>query len=164
MLNEEVMEQARFIFETSKLIRDRAAQVLASYGASKENQGGCSDLSMNQMHVMLVIKRQGELTVSELADILKVSVPSASAMVDRLVEKGVLTREHSVEDRRKVVISLSNEAQKDIGQVEQTMLQFFTDLVEKMGPETARKWFEVLQEVRQILENESRSNPATTAK
>jgi DNA-binding MarR family transcriptional regulator len=89
--------------------------------------------------------------MSELAELLGVSPPSASTMVDRLVDKGVLSREHSTEDRRKVVVRISPESAKNIESVESSILQLFEGLVEKLGPETTRQWCRVLKHVNAVL-------------
>jgi DNA-binding MarR family transcriptional regulator len=99
----------------------------------------------------MIVRTLGQITMTELSSQLCVSPPSASAMVDRLVEKGILTREHSTEDRRKVMVRVSPEAMEDIKGVEETILSSFVDLVEKIGPETARKWCEVLERVESVL-------------
>jgi DNA-binding MarR family transcriptional regulator len=91
---------------------------------------------------------------------LGVSPPSASVMVDRLVEKGLLSREPSREDRRKVLVSVSPEALQRIDRMEETILQSFVDLVEKIGPKTAGMWCQVLKKVREVQEEESPGNPS----
>lgn len=70
------------------------------------------NLSIAQLYAVREIRGHVMLTMSELADILEASPPSASAMVDRLVEKGILWREHSTEDRRKVVVIISPDSVK----------------------------------------------------
>jgi DNA-binding MarR family transcriptional regulator len=72
-------------------------------------------------------------------------------MVDRLVDKGVLSREHSTEDRRKVVVRISPEAVKKIESVETRVLQLFEKLVQKLGPETTQQWCRVLKRINAVL-------------
>ena len=64
----------------------------------------------------------------------------------------MLTRTPSEQDRRKVVIRVSPEALKDIAQVEEMILGSFVELVEAVGPETTRKWCEVLKQIKKVLE------------
>jgi DNA-binding MarR family transcriptional regulator len=148
MEKRDVFEQARLIFETGIIIRDRVIRAHTAHATEGEE---CCELSISQMHAVLATREHGQVTVSELAEIGGVSPPSASAMVDRLVEKGVLLREHSQEDRRKVIVRVSPEAEKTIEKAEQRILQVFVDLVEKIGPETTQKWVEVLERVREVL-------------
>ncbi|MBW1849563.1 MAG: winged helix DNA-binding protein [Deltaproteobacteria bacterium] len=72
-------------------------------------------------------------------------------MVDKLVEKGILTREQSQEDRRQVIVRISPEAAKKIERIKQIALRSIVDLVNKVGPETTRKWCEVLEEIRVVI-------------
>jgi DNA-binding MarR family transcriptional regulator len=52
------------------------------------------------------LQERGRTTVSELAHILGVSAPSASAFVDRMEESGLVTRERDREDRRVVHVRI----------------------------------------------------------
>ena len=151
MRENETLEQARYIFSTGKLIRDRIFKTQTLHLASCGKSEALGDLSVPQFHAIMMVRTLGQAYMTDLSDRLGVSPPSASAMVDRLVEKGILTREHSDEDRRKVVVSISPEAMKTIEVVEETILRSFVELVEKIGPETARKWCEVLERVNSVL-------------
>ncbi len=57
-----------------------------------------------QLHVVGVLHDVGPMTVSQLATRLAISVPSASAMVDRMVDAGLVGRARSEEDRRIVSV------------------------------------------------------------
>ena len=154
MQNDASVEMARYIFTTGKIIHDRIIRIQSLYLASCE-AGAMSELSMSQLHMIRMVRESGELSISELADKLTVSPPSASTMVDRLVEKEVLCREHSTQDRRKVVVRISPEAVKKAEEIESRVMQLFVDLVDKIGAETARKWCDVLGRVKKALADES---------
>ena len=151
MNREETIERARMIFGTGKMIRDRVIRVLSAHHASEGLEDRCFDLSGPQMFAILMLRDRGQVTITELSELLDVSPPSASAMVDRLVEKGILKREHSKEDRRKVVVSVSDEAAEHIDRAQERILQSFVELVEKIGPETAHQWCHVLERVREVM-------------
>jgi len=91
--------------------------------------------------------------MTTLSKRMGVSPPSSSAMVGRLVEKGILMREHSQRDRRKVMVWVAPSFKTDIQIIEEAILLRFVDLVEKLGHETAVKWCDVLEKVKAILEN-----------
>lgn len=148
--NDAVKEQARYLFTTGKIIHDRILKIQSNHLAS-DCCDGFGELSVSQLHTVRLVRKRGTLAMSELAELLGVSPPSASSMVDRLVDKGVLCREHSTEDRRKVVVRISPEAVKNIESVESGILRLFEALVEQLGPETTRQWCHVLQRVNTIL-------------
>jgi len=151
MPDKETIDQAHFVFTTGKLIHDRVFQIQSKHLAGMGSNGRVGDLSMAQVHVLMRIRRMGEVSLTELADHLGVSPPSASAMVDRLVDKTMLTRKPSEEDRRRVVIRISPEALKEIQKIEQVVIQSFVDLVERIGPEYAQQWCSVLDKVRNVI-------------
>jgi DNA-binding MarR family transcriptional regulator len=156
MRNNATIEMARYIFTTGKLIHDRIIKIQSQYLASFE-KSPFQELSISQLHAIRIVRESGELSMSELAEQMAVSPPSASAMVDRLVEKGVLCREHSTQDRRKVVVRISPEAVKKAEEIEQRIMQLFVDLVGKIGSETAQKWCDVLSRVKSALPEEAAS-------
>ena len=60
-----------------------------------------------QLHLLGLLNELGPTTVSQLAALLGTTPPSASAMVDRMVDTGLVVRERNEDDRRVVTVSLS---------------------------------------------------------
>ncbi len=163
MPNQDVIEQARYIFRTGKLIRDRIFRIHTRLLAQDASRGKYRELSMPQVHAIMVARDRDQATITEIAGVLGVSLPSASAMVDRLVEKGILVRRHDRRDRRRVLVSVAPKAVREIEKINDTILQSFVDLVEKIGPETTAQWCEVLRRVNQVLEKEPLHPQTSTA-
>lgn len=146
-----ITNQARYIFSIGKMLRHHVFTSLARVeGKSRECVHG--DLSLAQLNLMLAVRGKEEVTLTELAEILAVSPPSVSVMVDRLVEKKLLARERSASDRRKVIIKVSSDADQHIAEMEERMVGAFVEILEELGPEIAGKWYEVLGHVEQVLE------------
>lgn len=72
-----------------------------------------------------------------------------------MVEKGGLLREHSTEDRRKVVVRASPEADKKALAIETSVLQLFVALVEKIGVENTQKGCDALAGAKAALAGDS---------
>lgn len=66
------------------------------------------DLSFGQMHVLMLLHQSGPLTVGQLAEILAVSMPSVSSMLDRLEEHSLVERRRDESDRRLVHVQLTD--------------------------------------------------------
>ncbi len=64
------------------------------------------EISVEQFHILRHI-RKGARSVSDLADLRKISRPAISQAVDVLVEKGLITRQQDVKDRRFVNLLLT---------------------------------------------------------
>ena len=146
-----VADQARHIFNIGKKILDRVFRVYTQLLARQGKLNTGDELSFPQIQTLKAICEKGQVSITELARLLDVSPPSASAMVDRLVEKGVLTRRRSPKDRRRVVVEATPEAVDMLTQVEDKILVTFVDLVEKIGPEATRKWCEALDRVERVI-------------
>lgn len=64
------------------------------------------DITVEQFHILRHI-RKGIGTSSELAEAKQISRPAVSQAIDILVQKGLVTRRRSVNDRRRVKLELT---------------------------------------------------------
>ncbi|MCF6287097.1 MAG: MarR family transcriptional regulator, partial [Candidatus Hydrogenedentes bacterium] len=125
--DDNMKDQARQLYQTVRMLKDR----LGHKFSCRHREAGvpCADLTFAQSNVLIVVQEQGELSLKELADALHVFRPSASTMVDRLVEMGALTREQSKIDRREVRIRLSEAGRERFREMEEEMLEYITELL-----------------------------------
>jgi DNA-binding MarR family transcriptional regulator len=157
MARETLTEQARYIFTTGRSIRDFVDRNVAQLLAAEGKRSVCGELSVNQMHALMLIQKREKVSISELAALMGVSAPSASAMVERMVEKGALTRAPSARDRRRMEVRIAPAVQEDFERVNEVLLAAFERLVAQAGEETARMWCEVLERIKQVLDNEEKA-------
>ena len=155
MSNDKTIQQARYIASVGRKLKDYIFSIQSGLHNERASCQG-EELSMAQVQMLMTLRSCGESTISHLAEQLNVSPPSASCMVDRLEDRGFLHRERSTQDRRKVVVRLSEQAAAQAEQMEGAVLAGFLGLVEKVGPETAQKWCEVLESVEQVLAQENK--------
>jgi DNA-binding MarR family transcriptional regulator len=64
-------------------------------------------VSMTHLHVMWLLQRHGEMTMSRMADLIDVSLSNATGLVDRMEERGLVERVRVPDDRRVVVVRLT---------------------------------------------------------
>jgi DNA-binding MarR family transcriptional regulator len=65
------------------------------------------DLSIAQMHMLMVLHEGGPATVSQMAEAIGISLPAASSALDRLQDHGLVQRHRDIRDRRVVHVILS---------------------------------------------------------
>ena len=70
------------------------------------------DLTMSQLKVLLLLFTDGPARMSVLASALGVSMTTATGIVNRMVQHGLLVRDNDPEDRRAVVCKLSEKGQE----------------------------------------------------
>ena len=154
MHKEESRRIARYIFTNGRVIQDKIIRWHTVQMARGSSKSIYKEVTMAQLHTIMSIYNRGKVSMTELSGLSNVSPPSASVMVDRLVEKGILEREPSESDRRKVMVKISPKAVKGIKQIEEGILQSFVELVEDIGFETAHKWCEVIEKIKSVLDTE----------
>jgi DNA-binding MarR family transcriptional regulator len=144
------LKEARDIFRIGKMLQHH---VYTAYVQLDQEMlcGVDSELSLAQFKLLMSVRHLGEPTLGELASHLGVSSPSVSVMVDRLVERGVLVRERSTMDRRKVVLRISGDEERRCLEIEQRMLAVFVELLEEIGPDKTAMWVEALAAVEKVL-------------
>jgi DNA-binding MarR family transcriptional regulator len=67
------------------------------------------ELTFAQARALIILAVRRELTVSQLGRLLGVGNPTASILVQQLVERGLVTRTEGTNDRRQMVIRLSDQ-------------------------------------------------------
>ena len=87
------------------------------------------DLTMQQLRVLGLVAQEPGLTGQELGARLGVSAPTASGLVDRLVEKGVLERTDDATDRRVRRLRLTQEGVEVLGGMDATMGRLFAAVI-----------------------------------
>jgi DNA-binding MarR family transcriptional regulator len=70
------------------------------------------ELTFAQARAVIILAARKELTVSQLAKLLGVGKPTASLLVQQLVERGLVTRTEGISDRRQSLIRLSPQGQE----------------------------------------------------
>ena len=146
---------ARDIYTNGKVIHDRILKIHSSCMQRYQNRcDGIGELSFNQFNAIMMVRRRGEVHMTELSALLGVTPASTSGMVDRLVEKNILVREHSTEDRRRVIVRVSPMAMDQIRQIEEEVLHSFFGIVERLGKKTALEWCRILGKIRAVLDKD----------
>ena len=79
-------------------------------GALKRWHDGA--LSLVHLNLLMLLRARGPLTMTHLAELLDVSVASATGIVDRMEKKGVVERRRSEEDRRVVEVVVTERGEK----------------------------------------------------
>lgn len=69
--------------------------------------GVLSDLSMTEIHTIEAIGMYDERTMSEVAQILKITVSTLTTAINKLIKKEYVERKRIEEDRRVVLIKLT---------------------------------------------------------
>jgi DNA-binding MarR family transcriptional regulator len=100
--------------ERERLIAECSHQFHRVFHAFWENAGSAwleLDLSITQLRNLIILSLRGPQHVGQLAAALDVSEPSASQIVDRLAERVLVRRDSDPSDRRRIIVSITEEGE-----------------------------------------------------
>ena len=87
-------------------LMDTTPQIIQSIRVEMRRGRG-PDMSIPQFRTLRFIQRKPDSSLSDLAEHLGLTLPSASKLVDGLVKQKLLTRKESAEDRRRLTLMLT---------------------------------------------------------
>jgi len=93
------------------------------------------ELTMPQLKVVLLLFTGGPVRMSVIASDLGVSLATATGVVDRLVQRGLVVREGDPEDRRVVLCRLSEKGEEVMGGLWQVSREQVRRLMRVLAPQ-----------------------------
>lgn len=92
-------------------------------------------VSMSQLHVMSMLDRHGDVPMSRLAEMIDISLSNATGLVDRMEERGFVERVRVPDDRRVVLVRLSEGGRKLIDDVEVLRAETLRTVLDRLDPD-----------------------------
>jgi DNA-binding MarR family transcriptional regulator len=77
-----------------------------------------ADVSWTHFYIVSILERHGEMPMSRLADMLDVSLSNASGVIDRLEERGFVERIRVADDRRIVLVRVTDAGRRTMTEIE----------------------------------------------
>lgn len=162
MEKREFRSKVAFIVETDGLLKDYLESIVIKEIKSRMTDDSFRSLNSNQIHAALILKSISPCTLKKFSATMRISKAAASALVDRMVKSGVISREANPRSRREVLLTVSPEFDAHVSHVRSEMTQWFEKLIEKMGMETFEKWHSVMVILNRILRDELHLDSAST--
>jgi DNA-binding MarR family transcriptional regulator len=110
-----------------------------------------ASLSLPQLKVLWFISKNPGTSVSSAAEDLAVTKASASDLIDRLVKRGFVRRVEDPQERRKVLLSLTNEGQNQLDEARQFAQESLLDKLDGAGVAELEKIIAGLQLVKEAF-------------
>ena len=117
-----------------------------------------SGLTMPQLRVLFLLGRSEPMPVGSVAEAMRISQPSATETVDRLVRAGLVTRTTCQNDRRVVRTSLTPEGRDIVDRPWEARRAVLADALARGTPEQQDEIARGLSTLVQLLEAESKPN------
>jgi DNA-binding MarR family transcriptional regulator len=115
-----------------------------------------SGITGSQFFVLQKINAKGRLTVSEVADKLSVSLSAITALVDRLVQAGLVVRSRDDKDRRLVWLEATDKGKEILTRCIEGRRQVAAKYFGQLSDEDLRKLLEIYEKVLATLKPEDK--------
>lgn len=109
----------------SSQLREQVRLLERRLGILNDAETACCGVTLAQCHALVEIGHAGSLSLNSLADSLGLDSSTTSRTVQQLVQGGRVLREAGTEDRRTVVIRLTEAGEREFEQIEGSMNREF---------------------------------------
>jgi DNA-binding MarR family transcriptional regulator len=104
-----------------------------------------------QVTVVMMLYTVGASRFQDICIELKISKPTATGIVSRLVKAGYVKRITDKKDRRAVTVDLTPEGQKLALKIRSAAVGLWTDILSKIPKEDAQKYLDILKKISEVL-------------
>lgn len=119
------------------------------------------DLSVTEIHTLVAIGKGEAKTMTQVADALKVNVSTLTAAINKLVAKDYVNRFRIQEDRRIVMVELTEAGARAVREHEAYHFVMLRDVLAQLAPAEKERFLESLEGaneflLRRIIKNKSK--------
>ena len=109
------------------------------------------NLTSAQIKLLTCFSNKAELTMTELSNNLTVSMPTMTAMVDRLVNSKMVERERDNTDRRVVRVKLTNAGEKTLRKLTRIRRKEMEKILMNLSGEEMESYLTSIEVVARLL-------------
>lgn len=132
------------IDQGSGTLRELIRVLVRNLGVLEKSDASCCGVTITQCHAIVEIGRAGKISLVDLADLLDVDKSTMSRTVNNLVETGLALREMDIENRRYVIIQLTDDGRDVFNSIEKSMDTYYKDIFSSIPEDKRDQVFESL--------------------
>lgn len=123
-----------------------------------EEEQLCAELSLSQMRTLSVFVCEDKpLKMSDVARKLNITLPTVTQIVDKLVSLELLERVRNEEDRRLVIVSITEKGKRLVKMSQERRIESFKWWLEKLSSKEQIELVTILEKLNEILERISKT-------
>lgn len=134
-------------------------QIARSVWALSSSHPVLADRSPAQIRALGFLSRSKEQTVGELADLMGVTISTASGLVDKLVDNGLVERSTNPDDRRQVLIRLAPPAIEMHAQIKEIRRRQVLSAVDSLDANQRDLFVKSIQAIAKALADTNPADP-----
>lgn len=137
----------------SDILRELLRVLVKNLGVLKKSDASCCGVTLTQCHAIVEIGRQEKISLVDLADLLGVDKSTMSRTVNNLVEANLAVRDLDTENRRYVIIQLTENGRTVFQNIEQSMESYYKSIFFSIPEDKRNQVLESLQLLTDAVRN-----------
>ena len=126
-------------------------------GAVAKNAAVCRALSSQEIRVLHTLGRDEHCIMGKIAERIRLSLSGVTGLIDRLVEKKLVSRDRSAEDRRVVKVGLTEEGRELHTSAMESQVEFARGLLKTLNPAEQDELLALLGKISDRIKSEKKA-------
>jgi len=114
---------------------------------------GRGNVSFPQYCLLGFLAHQPHLTMTEIAQKMGHTTAAATGLVDRLEKLGHVRRVHGLDDRRKIMVEITESGSALVSEVRDDMVTNILRIMETLLPAEQKAWLQIYEKVSAFCQN-----------
>ena len=141
------------IDQGSDILRELLRVLVRNLGILEKSDASCCGVTITQCHAIVEIGRSEKISLVDLADLLGVDKSTMSRTVNNLVEADLAVRELDAENRRYVIIQLTENGRSVFRNIEESMESYYKSIFGSIPEDKRSQVLESLQLLTDAVKN-----------
>lgn len=137
----------------SEALRELIRILVRDLGVLEKNDASCCEVSLAQCHAIVEIGRKGKISLVDLAGILGLDKSTMSRTINNLVESNLVIRDLDMENRRYVIIQLTEKGSSIFRNIEESMYEYYNSIFNSIPENKRNQVIESLQLLKEAVES-----------
>lgn len=112
------------------------------------------DCSKNEVFVMLLLYRKGEVNMTQVSDYLQAPLNTVTGIIDRMEKRRLLERQRSAEDKRVVTIRMTEQGITCIKDILEQAFRYGQSILGRLTPQELQTGIRLIDKVLEGLKEE----------
>ncbi|MGC6176968.1 MarR family winged helix-turn-helix transcriptional regulator [Lacrimispora sp. 38-1] len=140
------------INQGSKVLRELIRILVRDLGILEKSDASCCGVSLTQCHAIVEIGRKEKISLVDLSGLLGLDKSTMSRTINNLVESDYVIRESDMENRRYIIIQLTERGRSIFQNIEESMEEYYKGIFNAIPENKRNQVLESLQLLKDAVE------------
>ena len=108
------------------------------------------NVSFPQYFLLGFLSQQRHLTMSEIAHKMGHTTAAATGLVDRLENLGYAQRSHGSDDRRKIMVEITESGLALVGRIREEMIEGVVKMMGHLNVDEQKAWVQIYEKIKNV--------------